>query len=124
MLLRSGWSARATDEAAFLNADENGPHTPGPSSAGARWLATERAITGFGVETVGIDAGSAGGMDPRVPGPLLPARAPASYGLTQLQQLDRLPTIGCGFDRARRCAMVGGTGSPARVARPRRTVLC
>ena len=28
-----------SDEAAFLNADENGPHTPGPSVAAARWLA-------------------------------------------------------------------------------------
>ena len=57
LLLRTGWSARAQDEGLFLNADENGPHTPGPSAAAARWLAEECSITGFGVETVGIDAG-------------------------------------------------------------------
>ncbi len=73
LLLRTGWSARAQDEGAFLNADENGPHTPGPSVAAARWLAEECSITGFGVETVGIDAGSAGGMDPPFPGAPLPA---------------------------------------------------
>ena len=50
VLLRTGWSARASDEAAFLNADENGPHTPGPSVDAARWLANERAITGLGLK--------------------------------------------------------------------------
>ena len=29
LLLRTGWDARAQDEAAFLNANETGPHTPG-----------------------------------------------------------------------------------------------
>ena len=29
LLYRTGWDARAHDEAAFLNADESGPHTPG-----------------------------------------------------------------------------------------------
>ena len=30
ILLRTGWSSRAQDEATFLNAGENGPVTPGP----------------------------------------------------------------------------------------------
>lgn len=29
LLLRTGWDARAHDEAEFLNANETGPHTPG-----------------------------------------------------------------------------------------------
>jgi len=111
VLLRSGWSARATDEAAFLNADENGPHTPGPSAAGARWLATERVITGFGVETVGIDAGSAGGMDPAFPAHHFLLGADR-YGLTSLQSLDRLPATGAVLMVTP--LPVGGTGSPAR----------
>ena len=81
----------AQDEAAFLNADQNGPHTPGPSVAAARWLADERSITGFGVETVGIDAGSAGAMDPAFPAHNFLLGAD-TYGLTQLQNLDRLPS--------------------------------
>lgn len=113
LLLRTGWSARAHDEAAFLNADEFGPHTPGPSVAAARWLADERAITGFGVETVGIDAGSAGGMDPAFPAHNLLLGAD-KYGLTQLQNLDRLPPTGAVL-LVTPLPLVGGTGSPARV---------
>lgn len=113
VLLRSGWSSRGSSQTSFLNADESGPHTPGPSVAAARWLAEERAITGFGVETVGIDAGSAGGMDPIFPAHhyLLGA---GKLGLTQLQQLDRLPTTGA-LLLVQPLRLVGGTGSPARV---------
>jgi kynurenine formamidase len=42
---------------AFLNADENGPHTPGLSAECARWVAQESPVVGLGVETVGTDAG-------------------------------------------------------------------
>jgi kynurenine formamidase len=112
VLLRSGWSARANDEPAFLNVDENGPHTPGPSAAAARWLATERAIPGLGVETVGIDAGSAGGMDPAFPAHHFLLGADR-YGLTQLQNLDRLPITGAVL-MVTPLPIAGGTGSPAR----------
>jgi len=113
VLLRTGWAARGGSQKTFLNADENGPHTPGPSVAGARWLAEERAITGLGVETVGIDAGSAGGMDPAFPAHhhLL---GTGKLGLTQLQRLDRLPTTGAVLF-VQPLRLVGGTGSPARV---------
>jgi kynurenine formamidase len=113
LLLRTGWSARAHDEVAFLNADENGPHTPGPSVAAARWLADERSITGYGVETVGIDAGSAGGMDPVFPAHHFLLGAD-TYGLTQLQNLDRLPVTGAVLV-VTPLPIVGGSGSPARV---------
>ncbi|GAA3611686.1 cyclase family protein [Microlunatus ginsengisoli] len=112
VLLRTGWSARASDEAAFLNADENGPHTPGPSVDAARWLANERAITGLGVETVGIDAGSAGGMEPAFPAHHFLLGA-GKFGLTQLQNLDALPAAGALLVVAP-LPIVGGTGSPAR----------
>ena len=32
VVLRSDWDARAHDEGLFLNADETGPHTPGPTA--------------------------------------------------------------------------------------------
>ena len=58
LLLRTGWDARAHDEAAFLNANETGPHTPGFDVECARWIAEESPLVGVGVETVGTDAGA------------------------------------------------------------------
>ncbi|HET8980592.1 MAG TPA: cyclase family protein, partial [Solirubrobacteraceae bacterium] len=93
VLLRSGWGSRAHDQDLFLNVGENGPQTPGPDVEAARWLAGERAISGFGTETVGIDAGSAGSMEPPFPlhNFLLGS---GKLGLTQLANLERLPTSG------------------------------
>src|SRR3954454_1944628 len=64
LLLRTGWDARAHDQEAFLNAGDGMPRTPGPDAECARWLAQETPIVGIGVETVGTDAGSAGGLPP------------------------------------------------------------
>jgi kynurenine formamidase len=113
VLFRTGWQSRAQDAAAFLNVGENGPETPGPDVDASRWLATERNISGFGVETVGIDAGSAGGMDPPFPlhNMLLGA---GRLGLTQLANLDKLPATGA-LLVVSPLKLVGGTGSPSRV---------
>jgi kynurenine formamidase len=113
VLFRTGWGSRAQDQEAFLNVGENGPETPGPDVDASRWLATERAISGFGVETVGIDAGSAGGFDPPFPlhNFLLGA---GRLGLTQLANLERLPVRGALLVVAP-LRLVGGTGSPSRV---------
>ncbi|MGI8506472.1 MAG: cyclase family protein [Solirubrobacteraceae bacterium] len=113
VLLRTGWGSRAQDEARFLNAGENGPVTPGPDADAARWLAGERGISGFGVETVGIDAGAAGGFEPPFPvhNFLLGA---GRLGLTQLANLDRLPATGA-LIVVSPLRLVGGTGSPSRV---------
>ena len=68
LLYRTGWDARVRRrQAAFLNADETGPHTPGISVECARWLAEERRSIGVGVETVGTDAGAAHCFDPPFP---------------------------------------------------------
>jgi kynurenine formamidase len=113
VLLRTGWGSRAHDEVAFLNAGHAGPVTPGPDVEASRWLAHERAISGFGVETVGIDAGAAGGFDP--PFPLHSFLLGAGrLGLTQLANLDRLPITGALLVVAP-LRLVGGTGSPSRV---------
>ena len=112
VLLRTGWGSRAQDQAAFLNVGENGPVTPGPDVEAARWLATERGISGFGCETVGIDAGAAGGMDPPFPLHNLLLGA-GRLGLTQLANLERLPITGALVVVAP-LRLVGGTGSPSR----------
>ena len=109
--IRTGWSRFNKDAAAFLNANDTGPHTPGVSVAGAEWLAAS-PITGFGVETVGVDAGQAGGMDPAFPVHFHLLGAD-KYGLTQLQSLDQLPTTGA-LVVASPLPIVGGTGSPTR----------
>jgi kynurenine formamidase len=112
VLLRTGWGARAHDAAAFLNVGPQGPVTPGPDADAARWLATERDIVGFGVETVGIDAGAAGGFEPPFPvhHHLL---ANGRLGLTQLANLEQLPVTGAVVVVAP-LRLVGGTGSPVR----------
>ncbi|WP_169945075.1 cyclase family protein [Microbispora sp. H11081] len=113
LLYRTGWDARAHDQAEFLNADETGPHTPGMSPACARYLAEETPIAGIGVETVGTDAGAAHSFDPAFPchSYLLGA---GKYGLTQLRNLDRLPVTGA-VVVAGPLPIVGGSGSPVRV---------
>ena len=86
---------------------------PGPTSRRSRWLATERGISGFGVETVGIDAGAADSFDPPFPvhNFLLGA---GRLGLTQLANLDKLPITGA-LIVVSPLKLVGGTGSPSRV---------
>lgn len=113
VFFRTGWGSRAQDEAAFLNMTEQGPVSPGPDVGGARWLAEHPNVIGYGVETVGIDAGSAGGMDPGFPvhNFLLGA---GRYGLTQLANLATLPVSGAVVLVAP-LRLVRGTGSPSRV---------
>jgi kynurenine formamidase len=112
LLYRTGWEARGGTQDAFMNADESGPHTPGVSAECARWIAQESPLAGFGVETVGTDAGAAGGFDPPFPvhHHLL---GNGRYGLTQLANLDELPATGAVLVVAP-LKLVGGTGSPVR----------
>src|SRR5919198_4909070 len=86
LFLRTGWDARAHDQAAFLN-DAN---TPGPDVECARYLAEQAPIVGFGVETVGTDAGAAHSFDPAFPVHHFLLGA-GKYGITQLANLAALP---------------------------------
>lgn len=113
LLYRTGWDARSDDAAAFLNANDTGPHTPGVSVECARWLAEETALLGVGVETVGTDAGTAHSFDPPFPCHSFLLGA-GKYGLTQLQNLARLPATGA-VVIAGPLPIVGGSGSPTRV---------
>ncbi|GAA3438982.1 cyclase family protein [Kutzneria kofuensis] len=109
LLYRTGWDTRSGDQESFLN----GSHSPGVSPECAQWLAEETPIAGFGVETVGTDAGRAAELEPMFPchDRLLGA---GKCGLTQLRNLAQLPPTGSVLVVSP-LPIVGGSGSPARV---------
>jgi kynurenine formamidase len=113
LLYRTGWDARSGSQQDFLNANDTGPHTPGVSAECAEFLAEEAPVIGIGVETVGTDAGTAHSFEPPFPchSALLGA---GKFGLTQLQNLARLPPTGA-VVFAGPLPIAGGSGSPARV---------
>ena len=111
VVMRSDWYKRAGSEAEFLNMDENGPHSPGPTAEAVQYL-IDRGITGWGQETIGTDAGSAGGMEPPFPAHNL-LHKHDRYGLASLAHLDRLPPTGAILIAAP-LKIERGTGSPVR----------
>jgi kynurenine formamidase len=113
VLFRTGWSKYADDPAAYANADDNGPHTPGLTPDAARYLAEQTDILGLGVETVGTDAGGAMAFDPPFPCHSMVMGA-NKYGITQLRNLNKLPATGA-IVVAAPLPIVRGSGSPCRV---------
>lgn len=111
VLIRSDWSKRS-DPAAFLNVGADGPHTPGLHKSASELLVA-RDVLGVGVETVGTDAGIAGGFDPPFPNHNLMHGA-GKFGLASLCNLDQLPPTGA-LVIAAPLKLVGGSGSPLRV---------
>jgi len=109
LLYRTGWDVRSGDQETFLN----DAHSPGVSPECARWLAEQTPIAGFGVETVGTDAGRAAELEPMFPCHELLLGA-GKCGLTQLQNLALLPPTGSVLVVSP-LPIVGGSGSPARV---------
>ncbi len=112
VLLRTGWSHR-TDPREFLNVGDDGPHSPGFHKDATVFLAQERGVLGVGVETVGTDAGQAGGFDPPFPNHTLMHGA-GKFGLASLRNLDQLPPTGA-IVIAAPLKIVNGSGSPLRV---------
>src|SRR5712691_143096 len=112
VLIRSGWSKRKGREA-FLNAQADGAHSPGFHPKCSEYLAKERDILGVGVETVGTDAGQAGGFDPPFPSHTFMHGA-GRFGITSLINLDQLPATGA-IVIAAPLKIVNGSGSPLRV---------
>ncbi len=111
VLMRTDWSRRRGAE--YLNMREDGPHSPGPTPAGIRYLVEQRNIRGFGTETVGTDAGQ--GMHHTPPYPAhFTLHGAGKYGLQCLCNLDQLPPTGA-FLLAAPLKIKGGTGSPLRV---------
>ena len=111
-LLLTGWSCRGQDRAAFINADENGPHSPGFHQETIGFLLEERDILGVGVETIGTDAGQAGTFDPPFPAHNM-VHGAGKLGLASLRNLDQLPPTGAIIITAP-LKIVNGSGSPIR----------
>ncbi len=111
VLLRTDWYKRGDRTDTFLNADDKGPHSPGPTSDAITYLIS-KGVIGWGSETVGTDAGSAGGMNPAFPAHTLMHQA-NRYGLASLCHLDELPPKGAVLIAAP-LKFIDGTGSPVR----------
>ena len=111
VLMRTDWYKRNGSTETFLNADENGPHSPGPTAEAIEYLLS-KGIIGWGQETIGTDAGAAGGMNPPFPAHNLMHKA-NKYGLASLSNLDQLPAKGAILIAAP-LKFVKGTGSPVR----------
>ncbi|NUB43618.1 cyclase family protein [Fertoebacter nigrum] len=111
VVLRSDWDKRADNAEAFLNANETGPHTPGPTAEVIAYL-IDKGIVGWGNQCIGTDAGQAGGMTPPYPAHNL-LHAANRYGLASLANLDKLPPKGAILIAAP-LKIVNGTGSPIR----------
>jgi len=110
VLFRTDWSKRSG--AAYSNVLADGAHTPGPDAAAVRFMVARGAL-GFGVETIGTDAGQAHLMEPMYPAHTLMHGA-GRYGLQCLCNLDQLPPTGA-LIIAPPLKIQGGSGSPLRV---------
>lgn len=114
VLIHTGWAKYIDDHEKFFNIGEDGqPHTPGTTVEASKFLAKERDILGLGVETVGTDAGLAGGFEPPFPNHHFMHEA-NKYGLASLTNLDKLPPRGS-ILIATPLRIEKGSGSPARV---------
>jgi kynurenine formamidase len=111
VLLHTGWSQRVGREA-FLNAQADGAHSPGVHQDCTQFLIRERDILGLGVETVGTDAGQAGGFDPPFPSHTF-LHGAGKFGLTSLINLEQLPPTGA-IVIAAPLKIINGSGSPVR----------
>jgi kynurenine formamidase len=111
VLMRTDWSKKSGEE--YLNMKEDGPHSPGPTPDGIRFLIDERNIRGFGTETVGTDAGQGAHYTPPYPAHFY-LHGAGKYGLQCLANLDQLPPTGA-ILMAAPLKIKNGTGSPLRV---------
>ncbi|PQO23795.1 cyclase [Rhodobacteraceae bacterium WD3A24] len=111
VVMRTDWDRYADDEEKFLNTDENGPHSPGPTPEAVEYLLS-KGIVGWGSQCIGTDAGSAGGMEPPFPAHNFLHRD-NKFGLASLANLDKLPAKGAILIAAP-IKIKRGTGSPIR----------
>lgn len=111
VVMRTDWDKRAHDEQAFLNTDDTGPHSPGPTPDAVEYLLSKK-IVGWGSQCIGTDAGQAGGMEPPYPAHNLLHRDNC-FGLASLANLDKLPPKGALLIAAP-LKIKRGTGSPIR----------
>lgn len=110
VLFRTDWSKRDVD--GYTNRREDGAHTPGPDADAIQYI-LDRDVLGFGVETIGTDAGQAHLLSPMYPAHTL-LHGAGKYGLQCLENLDKLPATGA-IVIASPLKIRDGSGSPLRV---------
>ena len=111
VLFRTDWSKRSGAD--YANVREDGAHTPGPDTGAVRYMVEERRVHGFGVETIGTDAGKGGAFDPPYPAHNI-LHGAGKYGLQCLRNLDQLPAKGA-IIVSTPLKIKDGSGSPLRV---------
>jgi len=109
ILLRTGWEEFNTNKIKYAGPDGD-LHFPGYGVEAAQYLVNERAATGLGIDTLGIDPGNKADF---------PVHSQVSHPkglwhLENLQNLKQLPAIGA-WIVVGVLPLVGGSGSPARV---------
>ncbi|MFV1987921.1 MAG: cyclase family protein [Gemmatimonadota bacterium] len=115
VLIRTGWSERWPDRAAYLGTDLRGQaaipelHFPGLHPDAARWLAENRSIDALGIDTPSIDYGQSTDFATHVV--IYGANIP---GLENVARLGELPETGS-FVLALPMKIKGGSGAPVRI---------
>jgi kynurenine formamidase len=115
VLLRTGWSKRWGDRAAYLGTDVKGPEAvpllrfPGLSPEAAKWLVEHRRVKAVGIDTASIDHGPSTLFGSHVT--LCRADTPI---FENLDGLEKLPEEGA-FVAALPMKIAGGSGGPLRV---------
>jgi len=115
LLLRTGWSTRWSDRAAYLGTDQIGPdavpelHFPGLDPEAAQWLVDNREIVAVGIDTPSIDFGQSTNFQSHV----ILYSANRS-GFENVTNLDLLPAVGS-FVVALPMKIEGGSGGPLRI---------
>jgi len=115
VLLRTGWSARWGDRAAYLGTAVEGREAvpllrfPGLAPDAARWLAEHRRVRAVGIDTASIDHGPSTHFGSHVV--LCGANIPVFENVTGLE---RLPATGS-FVVALPMKIAAGSGGPLRI---------
>jgi kynurenine formamidase len=115
VILRTGWSERWGDRAAYLGTDVKGPEAvpllrfPGLAPEGAKWLVEHRRVKAVGIDTASIDHGPSTLFGSHVA--LCKADTPI---FENLAGLDPLSEEGA-FVVALPMKIAGGSGGPLRV---------
>ncbi|XXT19359.1 cyclase family protein [Sorangium sp. So ce429] len=109
VLIRTGWGARWSDRARYLNQDAKGVmHFPGVSVEASRYL-RERGVRGVGIDTLSTDPGPSQTFEQHKA--FLGA---GGYHIENLANLDQLPETGAVVVVAP-LPLSRGSGAPARV---------
>ena len=115
LLVRTGWSERWTDPAAYLGTSLVGPdavaelHFPGIGPDAAQWLVDNRDVVAVGIDTPSIDYGQSANFESHV---ILYAQNVA--GFENVANLDQLPATGAAVV-ALPMKIEGGSGGPLRI---------